>query len=52
MNLSPRRHTLTVLAALGALAFQPLTHAQTSAPVKAVASFSILGDLVRQVLRR
>ena len=49
MNLSPRRHTLTVLAALGALAFQPLTHAQTSAPVKAVASFSILGDLVRQV---
>lgn len=49
MQLQPRRHTLAALAALGALAFQPLTHAQTSAPVKAVASFSILGDLVRQV---
>ncbi len=49
MKLQPHRHTLAVLAALGALAFQPLTHAQTSAPVKAVASFSILGDLVRQV---
>lgn len=49
MNLSPRRHNLSVLAALGALAFLPLAHAQTPAPVKAVASFSILGDLVRQV---
>lgn len=49
MNLQPRRHTIAALAAIGALAFQPLTHAQTSAPVKAVASFSILGDLVRQV---
>lgn len=49
MNLHPRRHTIAALAAIGALAFQPLTHAQTSAPVKAVASFSILGDLVRQV---
>ncbi len=49
MNLQPRHHTIAALAAIGALAFQPLTHAQTSAPVKAVASFSILGDLVRQV---
>ena len=49
MNLHPRRHTIAALAAIGVLAFQPLTHAQTSAPVKAVASFSILGDLVRQV---
>lgn len=49
MNLQPRRHTIAALAAVGALAFQPLTHAQSSAPVKAVASFSILGDLVRQV---
>lgn len=49
MKLQPLRHTLAVLAALGALAFLPPTHAQGTAPVKAVASFSILGDLVRQV---
>lgn len=49
MNLRLRRHTLAALCALGALALHPPIHAQTSAPVKAVASFSILGDLVRQV---
>ncbi len=49
MNLLPRRHTLAVLAALGALAVLPPAHAQTTTPIKAVASFSILGDLVRQV---
>ena len=37
------------LIALGALAVHPLNHAQTSAPIKAVASFSILGDWVRAV---
>lgn len=49
MTLQTRRHTLAALAILGALAVHPLNHAQTSAPIKAVASFSILGDLVRQV---
>lgn len=44
-----RRHLLASFAALGALAFTPLAQAQTGTPVKAVASFSILGDLVRQV---
>ena len=45
---SQRRHALvatTLALALGAAT--PVLHAQT--PVKAVASFSILGDLVRQV---
>ena len=49
MKQQPRRQTLMALVALGALAVHPLNHAQTSAPIKAVASFSILGDLVRQV---
>lgn len=48
--MNPRlRHTLAALAALGTLLLSPWGHAQTTAPVKAVASFSILGDLVRQV---
>ena len=49
MNLHTRRHALAALFAIGALALHPLSHAQSIAPVKAVASFSILGDLVRQV---
>lgn len=44
-----RPHTLAALVTLGTLAFSPLGQAQTTAPIKAVASFSILGDLVRQV---
>jgi zinc/manganese transport system substrate-binding protein len=49
MKLRLRHHTLAIVASLSTLAFSPLGHAQTTAPVKAVASFSILGDLVRQV---
>lgn len=44
-----RRRAIASLFALGALAFSPLGHTQTTGAVKAVASFSILGDLVRQV---
>lgn len=44
-----RRRAIASLFALGALAFSPLGHTQTTSAVKAVASFSILGDLVRQV---
>lgn len=44
-----RRRAIASLVTLGALAFSPLGHAQTTAPIRAVASFSILGDLVRQV---
>jgi zinc/manganese transport system substrate-binding protein len=44
-----RRRAIASLVTLGALAFSPLGHAQTTAPIQAVASFSILGDLVRQV---
>jgi zinc/manganese transport system substrate-binding protein len=49
MNLQLRRHVLAALAAFGAMALSPSGHAQASTPIKAVASFSILGDLVRQV---
>jgi zinc/manganese transport system substrate-binding protein len=49
MQLQARRHTLVALAAIGTLAFNPLTYAQTHAPLKTVASFSILGDMVREV---
>lgn len=49
MNLRLRHLTFAIVTSLGTLAFSPLGHAQTTAPVKAVASFSILGDLVRQV---
>lgn len=50
MNLRRRHHLLAAAAAIGALSFGLPGHAQTTAtPVKAVASFSILGDLVRQV---
>lgn len=43
------RHVAPPLAALALLAASPAAQAQTAAPLKAVASFSILGDLVRQV---
>lgn len=43
------RRTLNALISASALAFCLPGHAQTNATVKAVASFSILGDLVRQV---
>jgi zinc/manganese transport system substrate-binding protein len=49
MNSPFRRHTLATLASLGAWAFSLPGHAQSGVPVRAVASFSILGDLVRQV---
>lgn len=49
MNLRRRHHLLAAAATVGALSFGLPGHAQTTAPVKAVASFSILGDLVRQV---
>lgn len=49
MNAPLRRHTLAIVASLAALAFSLPGHAQTGVPVRAVASFSILGDLVRQV---
>jgi zinc/manganese transport system substrate-binding protein len=44
-------HQNSVLSLIGAavIALSPALHAQTAAPVKAVASFSILGDLVKQV---
>ena len=46
-----RRHLFASLAAIVILSVSPMLHAQTTPPVKAVASFSILGDLVRQVGR-
>jgi zinc/manganese transport system substrate-binding protein len=49
MNLQLRRHALSTLLAVGAAATGLPGHAQTTLPVKTVASFSILGDLVRQV---
>ena len=45
-----RRRTLFALIGLTALSLHaPLAQAQAPAPIRAVASFSILGDLVRQV---
>lgn len=44
-----RRHAAAPLVALALLAASPAAPAQTATPLKAVASFSILGDLVRQV---
>lgn len=49
MNLRFGRHTLAAFAAVSALAFSQPAHTQSTAPVRVVASFSILGDLVRQV---
>lgn len=45
-----RRHALTALIGLASFAVLPsMALAQTAKPVRAVVSFSILGDLVRQV---
>ena len=49
MNTSLRRHLFASVAGLATLAFSPTLQAQTATPIKAVASFSILGDLVKQV---
>ncbi|MBV1730987.1 MAG: zinc ABC transporter substrate-binding protein, partial [Hydrogenophaga sp.] len=49
MNTSLRRHLIASVIGLATAALSPALLAQTTAPVKAVASFSILGDLVRQV---
>lgn len=49
MNKSLRHHLIASAIGLATAALSPALLAQTTAPVKAVASFSILGDLVRQV---
>lgn len=49
MPLRSCRRPIAIITALGTLVFAPTAQAQNTAPVKAVASFSILGDLVRQV---
>jgi zinc/manganese transport system substrate-binding protein len=45
----PRRHLVAMAAACALVFASPALLAQTTTPVKVVASFSILGDLVRQV---
>ena len=49
MNTSLRHHLIASVIGLATAALSPMLLAQTVAPIKAVASFSILGDLVRQV---
>lgn len=49
MNTSLRHHLIASAIGLATAALSPALLAQTVAPIKAVASFSILGDLVRQV---
>jgi zinc/manganese transport system substrate-binding protein len=49
MNMPNRRHLIASGLGLATLALSTALQAQPTAPVKAVASFSILGDLVRQV---
>lgn len=49
MTTSARRHFIASAIGLTMLALSPLLEAQTATPVKAVASFSILADLVKQV---
>ncbi len=49
MNTAPRHHLIAAAIGLASMALSPALHAQTVQPVKAVASFSILGDLVQQV---
>ncbi|MDO9291887.1 MAG: metal ABC transporter substrate-binding protein [Hydrogenophaga sp.] len=49
MNTSLRRHLIASVIGLATAALSPVLLAQTVAPIKAVTSFSILGDLVRQV---
>ncbi|WP_291011701.1 metal ABC transporter substrate-binding protein [Hydrogenophaga sp.] len=49
MTALSRRASALSLVGFAFAALSPAIHAQTAAPVKAVASFSILGDLVKQV---
>lgn len=48
--MKPRRHLLTIFAMVAALGLTVIPMARAAEPaVKAIASFSILGDMVRQV---
>jgi len=49
MNIVSRRQLIASAIGLATLALSPALLAQTAAPIKTVASFSILGDLVQQV---
>lgn len=49
MHTPLRRHLIASAIGLATAALSPALLAQTTTPIKAVASFSILGDLVRQV---
>lgn len=49
MHTPLRRHLFACAIGLATVALSPALRAQTPTPIKAVASFSILGDLVRQV---
>lgn len=49
MNPSVRRHLIASAIGLATVVLSPVLQAQTTTPIKAVASFSILGDLVKQV---
>jgi zinc/manganese transport system substrate-binding protein len=49
MNIPLRHHLIASAIGLATAALSPALLAQTPAPIKAVASFSILGDLVQQV---
>ncbi|MFW5328863.1 metal ABC transporter substrate-binding protein [Hydrogenophaga sp. ZJX-1] len=49
MNTSLRRPLIATVIGLATAALSPALPARTMPPIKAVASFSILGDLVRQV---
>ena len=49
MNASLRHHLIASAIGLATATLSPALLAQTTTPIKAVASFSILGDLVRQV---
>ena len=49
MSMNTRRASLLSAIALALAALSPGLQAQTQAPIKAVASFSILGDMVQRV---
>jgi zinc/manganese transport system substrate-binding protein len=49
MTTSARRHFIATAIGLATLALSPALQAQTATSIKAVASFSILADLVKQV---
>jgi zinc/manganese transport system substrate-binding protein len=49
MYILSRRQTIVSAIGVAIATLSPALHAQTAAPIKAVASFSILGDLVQQV---